>query len=119
MNLIKTHCIVNVVDKSTIRPCRDDLIGLEPERELFKLENLLYFTDELHRELFLPHIIIALDNEPEEPPRFQIAKRAILSDSILLLFASLLDQNILLPRLLRRACDRRVQIHVRSSGLLG
>jgi len=95
--LIQAHRIVDVVNQPAVRASCDNLIGLQPERQLLHVEYLLDFADKLHRELFLPHIIVALHNESEEPPRLQVAKRACQANSILLLLGGLLDKLILLP----------------------
>jgi hypothetical protein len=111
--LIQAHRIVYVVNQPAVRAGRDNLIGLQPERQLLHVEYLLDFADQLHSELLLPHIIVALHNESEEPPRLQVAKRACQPNSILLLLGGLLNELILFsPATLSMMAQGGALIHV-------
>ena len=91
MNFVQAHRVIYVVNQTAIRPCCQDLIGLEPQWEPLYVEYLLNLTDELHSELLLSHIIIAFHNETEKAPRFKMPERACQADARLLLLTSFLD----------------------------
>ena len=79
-----------------MRSCSYDFVCFEPKGQLLDLEDLLDLTDQLHRKLLLPYIVIALYYKAEEAPRFQVAEGAVFTDALFLLEARLLYQDVLL-----------------------
>jgi hypothetical protein len=60
MDFVNTYSVVNNFDQTTVRSSSKNLISFEPEIQLFNLENLVNLRNQLHRELFLSHIVKSL-----------------------------------------------------------
>ena len=76
------------------RPSSQDFVGSQPHIKLFNFENLVHLTDQLHSELLLPDVIVALDYQLYESPSLEATKRRILTDSIILLLRGLQEDRV-------------------------
>ena len=74
VDLVQAQRVGHDLDEPTVRACGEDLIGSEPALNLFELEYLVDLTDQLDRELLLPHFVVRLDYHSEEIPRLELAK---------------------------------------------
>lgn len=104
MDLVKTHRIVDHFDQAAVGPCCQDLVRLQPQRQLLDLKYLVNLRDELHCELLLTDIIDRLHDDTAEVPGLELAEGRVLlhSDALglgrLLVEGSLVDDTRLFDR---------------------
>lgn len=86
LNWVYTKCVLDYFNQTASLPCRQYFIGTEPQlKSLFGLENLVNLSNQLHRKLFLSHIVIRLDYHFNQPPCLQVTERWLFSHSLILL----------------------------------
>lgn len=77
-------------------PTCQDLIRLQPERQICLFEDLVTLTDQLHGESFLSQVIVGLDDDAQELPSFETRERRILLESCLLLLRRLQEDLVVI-----------------------
>ena len=77
-------------------PACQNLIRLQPERQICLFEDLVTLTDQLHGESFLSQVIVGLDDDTQELPRFETRERRILLESCLLLLRRLQEDLVVI-----------------------
>ena len=77
-------------------PACQDLIRLQPERQICLFEDLVTLADQLHGESFLPQVIVGLDDDAQELPRLKTRERRILLESCLLLLRRLQEDLVVI-----------------------
>lgn len=85
VNLVKAHRVGNKLDQAAIGTGCQDFIRFHPQVHLLEFEYLVDLADQLHSELLLPNIVIGFDDDSEETPGLQVAKRRLLLNPLLLL----------------------------------
>ena len=88
---VYAHGIIDSLDKAAVGTSGQNLIRLDPERQLLLGPNLAHLRNELHRKLLLPHIVICLNNESKKPPRGEVLKGRVGFDPIRHLQGSFLE----------------------------
>lgn len=82
---IDRKSILHHFNQAAPLPSCKDFIRFQPEVQLFQFEYLIHLCDQLHRELLLTHVIIALDYNLEEAPSLELSERGALAHSLILL----------------------------------
>mmetsp|Transcript_1900 Transcript_1900/g.4203 ORF Transcript_1900/g.4203 Transcript_1900/m.4203 type:complete len:233 (-) Transcript_1900:2535-3233(-) len=89
------------LDQPSVGRSREDLVRLQPHWEVRFLEDLLEESDKLHRELLLPQVVSALDDNGDQLPSDLGAMRAGRANPFFQL----------LPRLAQSVCQVVSIIH--------
>uniref|UniRef100_A0A7S3CI72 Uncharacterized protein n=1 Tax=Strombidium rassoulzadegani TaxID=1082188 RepID=A0A7S3CI72_9SPIT len=110
MDLVDAHGVIDHLDQPAVGPRGQDLVSLEPERQLLDLEDLVDLLDQLHGELLLPHVVHRLHDHSHQVPRPQLSEGRVLPDAQLLL-SRLLPVEALQVDHLRLGSLHRARLH--------
>lgn len=93
LDTVNGQGVLSDLDDASSSPGGQDFVGLEPEVKLPCLEDLFKLADDLHGELFLSHVVVALHDDPEQLPSVKVAERRLLSYSCFLFLTGFVENS--------------------------
>lgn len=94
MNFIKALSVTDAFNDATVWSSCKNLVGFEPDWDLFYFEYLIYLWYQLYCKLLLSYVVFCLNNNPHQLPRLEISIRRIRSYSLFLFFWSFFWLNL-------------------------